>query len=165
MESSLSNISVSRGAMAQGPAETAGNVAVTGTVTGMVESVFLKKFREKFLGTGGPRPWPRAAVNTNAEFTTEFTDVFRSMFQRLEASIAAPQSNVDGSAKQMIQQLLEETGWPNPAKAPVPEPWKSDGHEGVFRRYEIACAMNILMQAYHNDQPIGGGISSFPPDR
>jgi len=143
------------------------SVTVNGdvTVVGMVESEFLGKFREKFVGSGAAKPWPRAAVNTKAEFSTEFTDVFRSMFLRREASIDPPEGE-PGSAKQMIKELIEETGWPDNAAIPVAEPWKSQGRVVAFRRYEITCAMYILMQEYHaqNNDGAGGGSSELPPN-
>lgn len=144
------------------------SVTVVGDVevVGMVESLFLTKFREKFMGTGAPgeqKPWPRPSVNTPLEFTTEFTDVFRSLFLLLEAG-TTPAGGVPGSAKQMILELITDTHWPaDTADAPVPEPWNSNGQFNAFRRYEIASAMHLLMRTF-NGLGAGGGSTPFPPD-
>src|SRR3954471_5618207 len=140
------------------------SVTIAGDVSiiGMIESPFLKAFRDKFIGSGAEPAWPRATVNTPAEFATEFTDLLRTLFLRREASVSPP-DGAPGSAKQMIKELLDDTQWPDKIKSPVPEPWNSNGHFVAFRRYEIACALNILMQTY-NSSGQGGGIGGYPPD-
>ena len=53
--------------------------------TGLVESEFLKKFREKFIGPDAENPpWPREITNTPLEYANEFVAVFRSLFMLLE---------------------------------------------------------------------------------
>jgi len=132
--------------------------------TGMVESEFLKKFRAKFIGDAEnpPWPWPRQTVNTPLEFANEFVAVFRSLFMLLEDDDVPP-AGPPNSAKQMVKDLIEETVWPSGAMVPVPDPWKVN-RVRAFRRYEIAAAINILMEAYNARGP-GGDPSGYPPQR
>ncbi len=141
------------------------SVTISGDVNviGMVESEFLSKFREKFAGNGAPKPWPRQSTNTPAEFCTEFTDVLRALFLRNEGSVTPP-DGAPGSAKQIIKELIAETDWPaDSPKAAVPEPWNSNGQSAAFRRYEISCAIYILMRTF-DGLGSGGGSTPFPPD-
>src|SRR5262245_19448783 len=126
--------------------------------TGLVESEFMKKFREKFVGSGLPRPWPRETVNTPAEFASEFVAVFRSMFMLL-VDDELPPEGPPKSAKQMIKELITETGWPIGETVPVPDPWKATRLR-AFRRYEISACIAILMQAYKGGP--GGDPSGYP---
>ena len=114
------------------------------------------------MGSGDTAPWPRATVNTPAEVCTEFTDVFRALFLRREGSID-PSPGERGSAKQMIKELIEKTGWPDSDSIAVPEPWKD--RVVAFRRYEIACTMDILMRAFHAKGAGGPDSPQLPPDR
>ena len=129
--------------------------------SGLVESEFLKKFREKFVGTGLPKPWPRVTVNTPTEYANEFVAVFRSMFMLLEDDEVPPEGPPN-SAKQMIKELIAETEWPTGESIPVPDPWKLT-RVRAFRRYEISACIAILMQAYKGGP--GGDPSGYPPQR
>ncbi len=131
--------------------------------TGLVESEFLKKFREKFIGPDAENPpWPREITNTPLEYANEFVAVFRSLFMLLEGEDVPPAGPAN-SAKQMVKELIDETGWPSGAAVPVPAPWKAT-RARAFRRYEIAAAINILMGAYNSEGP-GGDASGYPPQR
>ena len=145
-------------------------LTVTGTVSvvGMIDSEFIKKFRAKFLGTGATaRPWPPAsAVGMPSIAKDEFVDAFSLLFMLKEDFAPVPTDGAPGSARKLIQELIEETGWPvDMDKAPIPAPWNVAEKADQFRRYEIGCALNLMMSAY--DSPaggVGGGSTPFPPD-
>ena len=131
--------------------------------SGIIESEFLKKFRAKFTTADAGTPaWPRQSVNTPAEFASEFTAVFRSMFLLLEDD-EVPAAGPAKSAKQMIKELIEETGWPDGTMVPVPDAWKLKRYR-AFRRYEISASIAILMEIYNSLGP-GGDPSGYPPQR
>jgi hypothetical protein len=132
--------------------------------TGLVESEFLKQFRARFVTPPNAEnpSWPRETVNTPMEYANEFVAVFRSLFMLLEGEVVPPVGPAH-SAKQMINELVDETHWPNGKDVPVPTPWKGD-RARAFRRYEIAAAINILMKVYDKGGP-GGDPSGYPPQR
>jgi hypothetical protein len=131
--------------------------------TGMIETEFLKKFRKKFSSSDADNaPWPRQSTDTPLEYANEFVAVFRSMFMLLEHDIVPPEGPAR-SARQLIKELIAETGWPDGESVPVPEPWIPTRYR-AFRRYEIACAINILMQLFNKGGP-GGDPSGYPPKR
>jgi hypothetical protein len=127
-------------------------------VVGSIDSLFLQKFREKFVTSG---KWPRSSTNTPGEWSAEFMDVFRAMFLRIEGS-ETPDPGPANSAKQLIRELIAETGWPKPEQMPVPDPWKD--RPMAFRRYEIVQAMDIMMRVFQ-PKGLGGDSSGLPPDR
>jgi hypothetical protein len=127
---------------------------------GKIHSDFIDQLRAKFLGT--PPPWPRASVKTREQVLAEISAAFRAMFLRVERSKPIP-SAAKGSAVQLVGEVVKATRWPkdNPL-AKVPDHWKDNVR--TFRRYEIAAAMDVLMQAF-NASGGGGSGSEWPPDR
>jgi hypothetical protein len=145
------------------------SLTVSGSVSviGIIESEFLRKLREKFLGTNAmPQPWPSAAATGMPSLAAdEFVDAFRLLFMLKEDFAPIPSDGAPGSARKLLAELVEETGWPDPQQCPVPAPWNVSTETDKFRRYEIACAVGIMMRAY--DAPpggVGGGSTPFPPD-
>jgi len=164
---SLTNISVAKlPPSADGLAETE---AVR--VVGVIESEFLKKLRAKFVGNvAGQQLWPPQAALENGAAAKElaaqeFTDAFRALFLLREDFVQPPGDGAEGSARKLIRELIDETGWPFfNDKVPVPEPWSSTDKRDKFRRYEVSSAMDVLMRLFHA-KGAGGGSSDMPPDR
>jgi hypothetical protein len=171
-----------------------GTVTVTGSLTasgamtvsgdlkivGMVESEFLKKLRELAFKTDsdGKQIWPPDSVlgNTIASrklLSQEFMDAWDALFMLEEKLVPVPTDGAPGSAKALIKDLIDATHWPlsSPTPAPlvpvpVPEPWNTGPHQLAFRRYEVTCAMDILMRAFRNKGAgTGGENTGVPPER
>ena len=156
---------------ATGTLSVSGTLAVTGniSVVGIIESEFLRKFREKFFGKPGEeQPWPTTELMMdNKRLAEEFTDAFRTLFLLREEFDPPAADGADGSAKKLIKQLIDDTGWPLfNEKVPVPEPWSASDKRDRFRRYEVSAAMDIMMRAFHCKGTGGGGeTTGLPPDR
>jgi hypothetical protein len=131
----------------------------------MVASQFIVKLRDTFLSEDAidnlwsPQFTDPDAPNRNALIAADIASAFRSLFMRNEARAAPEPGAVDSAAKRM-KELIEETQWPENAAFPVPAPFNED----AFRRYEVGCAVAILMEAFHRGGP-GGDPSNFPPTR
>jgi len=147
-----------------------GTLTVTGDVkvTGTVDSAFLKKLRTKFIG---PDPdnqvWPSDdAVDDEELAASEFIDAFRALFMLREDGVPPP-AGAPGSAKQLIKELVDETGWPAfNENVAVPAPWNTPEKRDSFRRYEVSSAVDVLMRVYHmKGASAGGEPTQLPPDR
>ena len=136
---------------------------------GMVDSKFIAKLRTEFLGAAGATLWgpgfaSPASPNLKAMIGADLADAFRSMFLVLEDTVNAPAPlpGTTDSATQRVASVIAATGWPdNDTNFAVPAEW--DEADQVFRRYEIACAVNILLQAYNLHFP--GGPPEWPPHK
>ena len=136
---------------------------------GMVESKFIARLRAEFLGAAGATLWgpgfaSPADPNLKAKIGADLGDAFRSMFLVLEDTVnsPAPLPGTADSATQRVASVITATGWPNnDTDFPVPNVW--DDADQVFRRYEIACAVNIFLQAYNAHGP--GGPPEWPPHK
>jgi len=139
--------------------------------SGMVSSKFIKKLEETFApANAGVTFWttvfsPPGDTHRNAKIRDDLGDSLRLLFQAREVTSPAdlvPIPGSPGSATELMVAVLAATGWPkNPAQYPVPSAWKHDA--AVFRRYEIACAINILLRAYNT---LGsGGSVTWPPHK
>jgi len=131
---------------------------------GMLSSKFITRMRDAFLGPeGSAQLWGDDFADPDDKqlIGEDLSTALRSMFLRLEiAPRPAPLPGTPGSATKLLAQLITETNWPeNDADFPTPRPW---GHD-TFRRYEITCAVNILMRAYNLHGP--GGPPTWPPER
>jgi hypothetical protein len=152
---------------AVGTLTVAGSVSVTGkvTVVGLIESVFLRKLREKFSGSGDmDKAWPPDAIREDEKaMANEFNDAFSALFLLREGRKKPDADGAEGSAKKLIKELIDETGWPDDkVKVPVPEPWNTNDRFDLFRRYEISSAMDIMMRAF-TAKGAGGEVTDHPP--
>jgi hypothetical protein len=143
--------------------------AETPMVNGLVASQFILKLRETFLSQEAHQDlWSNEFTNSssnnrNALIAADIASAFRSVFMRNEEG-AAPEPGGEGSAARRMKALLdgEASAWPDDVEAfPVPEPFDHD----KFRRYEVGCAVAVLMEAFHNNGAGAGGASDFPPTK
>jgi len=174
-------------------AETGGSVTVTGSLTangtmtvsgdlkivGMIESEFLKQVREIFFkkDENGKQIWPPddaigSSPASRKRMSHEFTDAFDALFMR-EEGLDDPTGGPPGSALALVKQLIDATNWPivdetdaTHVPVPVPDPWNTGPRQLAFRRYEVSCAMDILMRAFRSKGTgTGGENTGLPPDR
>jgi len=139
---------------------------------GMLNSSFIRKLRNTFLkGTDATQLWSVGfatgdPVQRKVLIKEDLADCFRSLFQVHESTPPAPPlPGTPTSATQLMASLITQTGWAEDidGKVPVPAPWNA-ADEDQFRRYEVACAMNILMQAYSLFGE-SGGRPTWPPEK
>lgn len=134
------------------------------TSDGLVASAFLKAIRARFIGSGAGLPIypgvPQSAAV--AKILQEFPEALKAMLTVLEDGGGFPASPAPGSAVALVMAAAQDSGWPNDATT-VPSDWRTLSFT-KFRRYEIASAMNIMMQAFHHSG-VGGGTTGFPPEK
>jgi len=127
-------------------------------VNGMVDSKFLKELREAFLSPAALSSlWNAqftrsAAPNRKELIAADIAGAFRSVFMRNEVPTLEPESGAANSATKLMKEVLlgDAKDWPRDlTKFPVPPPYRA----AAFRRYEIACAVSIIMQAYNKHGP------------
>jgi hypothetical protein len=143
-----------------------GNPTELAMTDGLLDSAFIIKLRETFITDDAQENlWNEDFVDPDAAdrkalIAADIASAFRSAFMRCEKH-ADPEPGTANSAAKMMAEVLEETDWPtNVAEFPV----LGDFDAKAFRRYEVACAMYIIMQAYQRGNP-GGGPTSLPPSR
>ena len=130
--------------------------------TYMIESEFIVEFRKKFIDDDGVPLW-EPSVEQHVAVSNDIAAVFRKLYLLLESQQQSPSGDV-GSAERMVSDLLVTMNWPN-GDPPVPTEWQvSAGAKTTFRRYEIACAMNILLEA-RNLLDAAGNPPGWPPKR
>jgi hypothetical protein len=140
-------------------------------VNGMADSAFIKKLREAFLSPATSLSlWNNEFADPTASNRTDLiaadiAGAFRSVFLRNENSALkpAPEPGAANSATKLMEELLLDAAkeWPDDlTKFPVPAPYKV----AAFRRYEIACAVSVMMHAFNKGGP-GGDPANFPPTR
>jgi hypothetical protein len=111
--------------------------------THMIESDFIVEFRKKFIDEDGAPLW-EPDVSMPMAVSNDIAAVLRKLYLLAEGKPQAS-SGDPGSAELMVSELITELGWP--ASPPVPTDWQTTpGAIRFFRRYEIACAVNILLQ-------------------
>jgi hypothetical protein len=136
---------------------------------GMVPSPFIAKLRETFLSPGGlaqlwtPEFTSLDASNRKALIGADIASAFRSLFLRNElhgSTNAEP--GAPGSAAKLMKELIEveAVDWPDGTTFAIPEGFEHD----TFRRYEVGCAVAIMMEAFHRRNP-GGEPTDFPPSK
>jgi len=129
--------------------------------TGMLESDFLTQVREKFIGSGAEPNWPGATEpDPIAKAALELPDVLGAMFLLVEGRTTSLLGGAPGTALAILNDAATAAQWPSDNSA-VPAEWKDS--KQIFRRYEVACAINIMLEAYSSTGG-GGGPRDWPPE-
>jgi hypothetical protein len=138
------------------------------TSGGLLASQFLTEIRKEFLGGANPPPWPGPAQpEAKRTLIRELPEVLRVMLEVLEDLAPLPAGAPAGSAVDRFIRAATRAGWPNNG-ADIPREYRNttanQNLTAAFRRYELASAINLMVQAYHRSGA-GGGASSFPPEK
>jgi hypothetical protein len=133
------------------------------TSDGLVASPFLNAIRAEFIGSG-PKPTYPGVPKSEAvgKIIREFPEAMAAMLTVLEDGGLFPANPTPGSALALVMKAAKDGGWPNETTT-VPSDWREKSFT-KFRRYEIASALNIMMQAYHHSG-VAGGTTGFPPEK
>jgi hypothetical protein len=131
------------------------------TSDGLVRSDFIDAVRAQFIGSGGLPIYPGvSAAAAVAKVIREMPEALAAMLTVLDDGGAFPAAPPQGSAVALVIAAATATGWPT-ASSKIPSEFTLISK---FRHYEIAAAMNLMMQAYHHTG-VGGGSSGFPPEK
>jgi hypothetical protein len=138
------------------------------TPGGLLASRFLGEIRNEFIGANNPPAWPgQPQPEAKHILIREMPEVLRVMLEVLEDLASFQTGAPAGSAVDRFIKAAQRVGWPNNG-ADIPREYRNtpanQNLTAMFRRYELASAINILMQAYHRTGA-GGGSSSFPPEK
>jgi hypothetical protein len=126
----------------------------------LTESQFLTALRAVFLSKDPV--WPKR-VNDRAKILAEMQAAFRWMFQAVDLPSVKRTNGAKGSAVQLIADVAKQTKWPKSPSQKGPALGKGwEKHNKAFRRYEVAAAMNILMNAFNVGGDTGQG-TPWPP--
>lgn len=134
------------------------------TSDGLVASPFLNAIRARFIGSSPATPIYPGVPQSQAvaKIMQELPEAMNAMLDVLENGGLFPATPTPGSAVALVMAAAQESGWPNDVST-VPIEWRTQSFT-KFRRYEIASAMNLMMQAYHHSG-VSGGTTGFPPER
>lgn len=138
------------------------------TSGGLLVSRFLTEIRKEFLGAANAPAWPgQPQPEAKRILIRELPEVLRVMLEVLEDLAPFPAGAPAGSAVDRFIQAATRAGWPNDG-ADIPREYRNTAAKqnltAMFRRYELASAVNLMVQAYHRTGA-GGGASSFPPEK
>ena len=116
------------------------------------QSRFLEALREEFFDDHEMPTWPPAEdpeVRT-AQARRQMPAALRAMILAVEAKEAPEGAGGPGTALGKVKQAAADTRWPKGSR--VPPQWKK--MKGLYRRFEVAWAINIMMEALARS---GGG--------
>jgi len=139
--------------------------------TGLIESDFVKMIRAKIIGDGDVPNWPpEGQVLTDADAIADMNDALTLLFMRNEGKPLPSKIPAAKSLAKIVRDLLGKSKWPEePPKIPTrfrPDPALGlPNRMAAFRRYEIACAFNIMMRAFHVGSGAAGSDTDWPPQR
>ena len=126
-----------------------------------LQTVFLRKVRENFIGDSPNSLWPIApadgSVTKNEIAAYELPNAISALFDTLERGANFP-AGLPGTAIALLRKAVDEANWPNTTE--VPEKWKTDSK--LFHEFEIGAVTNIMMLAYNRSGP-GGTPRDWPP--
>lgn len=132
------------------------------TKDGLVGSDFIDAIRAQFIGGGGLPKYPDVPpAQAVAKVIQELPEALAALLTVLDDGGDFPENPAAGSATALVVAAATATGWPTAASR-IPSDWAASVPK--FRRYEIAAAMNLMLQAYHH-HGVGGGSSGFPPEK
>ena len=138
--------------------------------TGLIESDFVKLLRDRIIGDGDAPNWPpEGEVLSDVDAIAEMNDALTLLFLRNEGKPLPGKIPGAKSLAKIVRDLLGKSKWPaEPPK--IPTRFRPDAALGlknrkaVFRRYEVACAFNIMMKAFHMGSAAGSG-TEWPPQK
>lgn len=147
--------------------------------TGLIESDFVRMLRERIIGDDPDAPnWPTDLAEDHEEEDAikQINLASELLFLRCEGEPLPGKIHPARSLPRIIQELLKEVpGWPEEEPPVIPLRFHKDEHAKpprpldrrvAFRRYEVACAFNIMMQAWNLFGAAGMKTGSeWPPQK
>jgi len=146
--------------------------------TGLIESEFVKMLRARIIGNDPAEPiWPSELEEDHDEEDAirQINLACELLFLRCEGEPLPGKIHPAKSLPRIIQELLKEvSGWPEDEPPRIPERFHKDedarpprplDRRVAFRRYEVACAFNIMMQAWNRFGAAGVPGAEWPPQK
>lgn len=132
------------------------------TQDGLVASDFIDAIRAQFIGSAGLPKYPDVSpAQAVGKVIQELPEALAAMLTVLDDGGEFPDAPAQGSAVALVIAAATSSRWPS-AASKIPSDWSASVPK--FRRYEIAAAINLMLQAYHH-HGVGGGSSGFPPEK
>jgi hypothetical protein len=141
--------------------------------TGIIETEFTAMIRDAVYGPGIKPIWPKSDLS-DLQANEEIKAAVELLFLRCEGKPLPSEIHPAESLPHIIRERLIATpNWPIKEPPRIPERFKEDknahpprpNRKVAFRRYEVACAFNIIMKAFHAGIGGGGSGTEWPPQR
>ena len=144
--------------------------------TGLIESDFVRELRARIIGDIESPNWPTELREDHEEedAIAQMQAAIELLFLRCEGEPLPGKIHPAKSLPRIIQELLNEVPeWPEEEPPRIPERFHKDKNAEpprvdrrlAFRRYEVACAFNIMMLAWHTFGAGGMKGSEWPPQK
>ncbi len=140
--------------------------------TGIIETEFTELVRARVFGSGTKPKWPKPNLS-DLVACEEIKDAVELLFLRCEGKPLPSKIHPANSLPNIIRDMLNDTNWPDSEPPRIPKRFHEDldadpprpNRTTAFRRYEVACAFNIIMNAFHVGIGAGGSGSDWPPQK
>ena len=125
----------------------------------MLDSDFLKALYEQFFDRNAKPKWPGPPPATRpARALHEIPEALTALLTERINGTSLPQAQ-PGTAPHLVSEAARITGWPGPGSK-VPANWQGD--MATYRMFEVAWAVNFMVQAYTLTGGGGGGPDDWP---
>ncbi len=131
---------------------------------GVLMTTFLKELRKKIIdGATKKSLWPTATMTPPAVPLADLQAALSILFNSADQpGPMPPVSGMPGSVENHVTGLMNQLDWP--ATSDVPADWSAPvNRKRQFRYYEVAWAVNFMLEAYANFGGGGGGPRDWPP--
>ena len=130
----------------------------------LAKSPFLSEFRKRMFAANGKSQWPPATISKPDAAVADFKAAIDKMLQVALGPSSAAAPGGPGSAEQHVSDLIGLLPWVKPDNSDIPAEWKTNQDlPKTFRLYEIAWAINFMLNAYANSGGGNGGVPAWPP--
>jgi len=130
----------------------------------LAPSPFLSAFHKRMFASNGKSQWPPATMLKPDAPVADLKASVETMLQAILAPAPVPAPGGAGSAEQHVSQLRASLPWPKADNSDIPPEWNADQDMRlIFRLYEIAWAVNFMLNAYANSGGGNGGVPAWPP--
>jgi len=135
------------------------NTSQAGFDAELLQSTFLREVRRQFFTSGNSSSWPRPSPGIRKQdvAAAEMPLALWAMFRKITMEEAMPAVPA-GTALGRIKAAADAAKWPG-TRSKVPAAWKP--RTATYRLFEIAWAVNIMMEAYAKSGG-GGGPRDWP---
>ena len=127
----------------------------------MLDSDFLKALYDQFFDAQEKPTWPGDPAETrDVRALQQIPEAFNALLTRqISGGQLAQAHGVDRTALSLVNKAAATSGWPG-ANSGIPDGWKADA--ATYRLFEVAWAVNIMVQAYTLVGAGGGGPDDWP---
>jgi len=131
--------------------------------SGILMTDFLKELRKRLIDPSKKSLWPPVTMAQPQGALADLQTALGIMFTAAHQPGAMPPvSGAAGTAENHVTTLMNQLNWP--ATADIPVDWSVPAQrKRQFRYYEVAWAVNFLLDAYANFGNSGSPPRDWPP--